>query len=236
MNTAKRTKKQAITRDPESTRTQILDAAEAEFAIGGLSAARTEAIAAQTGVTKAMIYYYFNSKEDLYRAVMERCFNDDLRLVEELQLESMPPKEALITGLRMMFQKMSANPQMASILALESIQNKGKYYPKQTADILYGKLMNLLECGIAAGVFRAMEPRHTAINIVGACAFYYIALENIKYLWPGKKMLSKEMMNQHSQEAMDMILAGVLAEPYVSRSALANDVPVRFGEDCQITP
>jgi AcrR family transcriptional regulator len=222
MNTAKKPRKQAMTRDPESTRAQILDAAAAEFAIGGLAAARTEAIAAQTGVTKAMIYYYFSSKEDLYRAVMERCFNEDLRLVEELHLESIPPKEALITGLRLMFQKMSANPQMASILALESIQNKGKYYPKQTADILYGKLMNLLECGIAEGVFRPMDPRHTAINILGACAFYYIALENIKYLWPGKKMLGKEMLNQHSQEAMDMILAGILTEPYVSKSVDAN--------------
>jgi TetR/AcrR family transcriptional regulator len=224
MNTVKQSKKR-LTRDPEFTKNQILDAAAAEFAIGGLAAARTEAIAAQTGVTKAMIYYYFDSKEDLYRAVMERCFNEDLILVESLKLEQMPPQEALVTGLRMMFQKMSANPQMASIMALESIQNKGKYYPKQTAEILYGKLMYLLEQGIAEGVFRPLEPRHTAINIVGTCAFYFIALENIKYLWPGKKMLGKEMMNQHSQEAMDMILAGILTEPYISKSIDAN-VPV----------
>jgi TetR/AcrR family transcriptional regulator len=224
MNTVKQSKKR-LTRDPEFTKNQILDAAAAEFAIGGLAAARTEAIAAQTGVTKAMIYYYFDSKEDLYRAVMERCFNEDLILVESLKLEQMPPQEALVTGLRMMFQKMSANPQMASIMALESIQNKGKYYPKQTAEILYGKLMYLLEQGMAEGVFRPLEPRHTAINIVGTCAFYFIALENIKYLWPGKKMLGKEMMNQHSQEAMDMILAGILTEPYISKSIDAN-VPV----------
>jgi TetR/AcrR family transcriptional regulator len=224
MNTAKQSKKR-LTRDPEFTKNQILDAAAAEFAIGGLAAARTEAIAAQTGVTKAMIYYYFDSKEDLYRAVMERCFNEDLILVESLKLEQMPPQEALVTGLRMMFQKMSANPQMASIMALESIQNKGKYYPQHTAEILYGKLMCLLEQGMAEGVFRPLEPRHTAINIVGTCAFYFIALENIKYLWPGKKMLGKEMMNQHSQEAMDMILAGILTEPYISKSIDAN-VPV----------
>jgi hypothetical protein len=60
---------------------------------------------------------------------------------------------------------------------------------------------------------------------VGACAFYFITLENIKYLWLGKKMLGKEMMQQHAQEALDMILAGILAEPYVSKSIDAN-VPV----------
>lgn len=57
-------------RDAEATKTAILDAAEAEFAQYGLNAAKTEEIAAKTGVTKAMIYYYFKSKEDLYVAVV----------------------------------------------------------------------------------------------------------------------------------------------------------------------
>ena len=44
------------TRDAEATKTQILDAAEEEFARFGLMAARTEVIASKTGVTKAMIW------------------------------------------------------------------------------------------------------------------------------------------------------------------------------------
>lgn len=221
MNIAKKTS----SRDPDSTKAKILNAAVVEFAIGGLSAARTEAIAAQTGVTKAMIYYYFENKEGLYRAVLERYFNEELILVESLHLDDLPPKDALINGLSMTLQKMSANSPMISIFALESIQNKGKYYPKQTAEILYSKLIYLLEQGIADGVFRQLEPRHTAINIVGACAFYFIALENIKYLWSDKNMLGKEMMRQHAQEVMDMILAGILAEPYEKKSIDAN-IPV----------
>jgi len=39
-------------RDAEATRGKILDAAEVEFAMSGLSGARTEAIAAHTGVTR----------------------------------------------------------------------------------------------------------------------------------------------------------------------------------------
>lgn len=53
-------------RDPEATKVQILDAAESEFAKHGLSGAWTEAIASRSGVTKAMIYYYLESKEGLY--------------------------------------------------------------------------------------------------------------------------------------------------------------------------
>jgi AcrR family transcriptional regulator len=53
----------APTRDAEATRSSILDAAEHEFAKVGLWGARTESIAARTGVTKAMIHYYFENKE-----------------------------------------------------------------------------------------------------------------------------------------------------------------------------
>ncbi len=229
MNTAKKPRNQPL-RDSEFTKNQILDAAEAEFAIGGLSAARTETIAAQTGVTKAMIYYYFDSKEDLYRAVIERCFHQDLMLAETLQIEDLPPKEALVMGIRLALQVMAAKPHMVKMFALESIQNKGKYYPKQTAGALYGKLMSLLEQGMQEGVFRPLEPRHTAINIIGTCAHYFTVIENIKHLWPGQKMLGKEMLQQHAQAAMDLILAGILAEPHISNSIDAN-VPVFQAEN-----
>jgi TetR/AcrR family transcriptional regulator len=208
LNPLKRT---AATRDPEATKCQILDAATIEFAVGGLSAARTESIAAKTGVTKAMIYYYFNSKEELYRAVMQRCFTEDLQLVKQLNLDLLSPPQGLVTVISNMYQKMCKSPQMASILALESIQNSGKYYPQQTAEILFDQLIGLLDRGIASGDFRPLESRHTAINIVGSCAFYFIARENLKYMWPGQDLLSLEMIDRQSKEATNMILAGVLA-------------------------
>ena len=53
------------------TRSRILDAALTEFAANGLAGARTEAIAAAAGVNKALLYYYFESKEKLYAATLE---------------------------------------------------------------------------------------------------------------------------------------------------------------------
>jgi TetR/AcrR family transcriptional regulator len=209
INKQKTTKNPAPTRNPEATKNQILDAAEAEFAVTGLGAARTEAIAAQTGVTKAMIYYYFQSKEELYRAVLERCLSDALGTFDQLQLDYLPPDAALVRLLEKMLHCMSDNPRIGSILSLEAIQNKGKYYPKQLGDLLYGTIIDILEQGIVAGVFRSLEPRHTAVNIVGTCAFYFTAQENLKYLWPGKRLLGKELLQGHAQESIDLIMAGI---------------------------
>ncbi|HEY9844647.1 MAG TPA: TetR/AcrR family transcriptional regulator [Candidatus Caenarcaniphilales bacterium] len=194
-------------RDPELTRSQILDAAEEEFANQGFKAARTEAIAARSGVTKAMIYYYFDSKEGLYRAILKRCATTLLPVIEEMNLEQLPPEEALEHFVYQLLRHTSSNPNLPPIMFLEAIQNKGRYYA-DTAN-LFSRIVAILERGIAAGSFRPLDPRHTAVNILGTCVFYFGALENIKHLWKGDAMLSKEMLEQHSQEALSFILAGV---------------------------
>src|ERR1700731_286778 len=91
-------KKQApATRDAEATKARILDAAEEEFAMGGLLGARTEAIAANIGVTKSMIFYHFGDKEGLYQAVLERAIAARIRSIQKVDVHSTQPKEALRT-------------------------------------------------------------------------------------------------------------------------------------------
>jgi AcrR family transcriptional regulator len=59
-------------RDPEGTRRRILAAALQEFSAKGIDGARVDAIAARAGTNKRMLYYYFGSKDDLFRAVLRQ--------------------------------------------------------------------------------------------------------------------------------------------------------------------
>jgi TetR/AcrR family transcriptional regulator len=54
------------------TKEKILQAAKREFAECGFSGARIDAVARRAGVNKALVHYYFNSKEELYRQVRSR--------------------------------------------------------------------------------------------------------------------------------------------------------------------
>jgi AcrR family transcriptional regulator len=63
-------------RDPEATKERILAAALVEFSEKGISGARVDAIAARAGVNKRMLYYYFGSKDDLFREILRRRFAD----------------------------------------------------------------------------------------------------------------------------------------------------------------
>src|SRR6476619_2888225 len=59
-------------RDPEATKARILAAADEECAAKGISGARIDDSAARARTNKRMLYYYFGSKEDLFREVLHR--------------------------------------------------------------------------------------------------------------------------------------------------------------------
>lgn len=69
-------------RDSERTKQALLDAARAEFAAKGLAGARVSEIAARAGVNKQLISYYFDGKDGLYQAILERWYEQEAELSE----------------------------------------------------------------------------------------------------------------------------------------------------------
>jgi TetR/AcrR family transcriptional regulator len=69
-------------RDLDRTREQIMAAAQKEFAASGFAGARTDAIARRARVNERMIFYCFESKEGLYRAVLAQKLSDKASIIE----------------------------------------------------------------------------------------------------------------------------------------------------------
>jgi AcrR family transcriptional regulator len=202
------------TRDAEATKNRILDAAEVEFANAGLLGARTEAIAANTGVTKCMIFYHFVNKEGLYKAVLERAVGEYVRSLQTIDIHSTEPKQALRTFIETFLDNVATHINVHRIMVFENIQNKGRFYGQIAFASVYGPLIEILKRGMETGQFRKVNPIHTAVNIIGMCVLYFGHNENIKHLWPqGTNTLSKEMIEQHKKEAVEQAVAGVLARP-----------------------
>ncbi|MEN8154721.1 MAG: TetR/AcrR family transcriptional regulator, partial [Acidobacteriota bacterium] len=59
-----------------TTKEKIIDAAVTEFSKGGYPGARVENIAVNAGVNKAMIFYYFGSKEELYKVIIKKIIGE----------------------------------------------------------------------------------------------------------------------------------------------------------------
>jgi TetR/AcrR family transcriptional regulator len=69
-------------RDLNRTRERIMAAAQKEFAANGFAGARTDAIARRAHVNERMIFYCFESKEGLYRAVLKQKLAAKAAMIE----------------------------------------------------------------------------------------------------------------------------------------------------------
>ena len=69
-------------RDLNRTRERIMAAAKKEFAVHGFAGTRTDAIANRAHVNERMIFYCFDSKEGLYKAVLEQKLSEKAALIE----------------------------------------------------------------------------------------------------------------------------------------------------------
>src|SRR5437867_7995899 len=82
---------------PEQSRAAILKAAVREFAQEGVAGARTDAIARAAGVNKALLYYYFEGKEGLYRAVLDQVFGGVRAAIHTALSQKLSPREKLVS-------------------------------------------------------------------------------------------------------------------------------------------
>jgi TetR/AcrR family transcriptional regulator len=116
-----------LVRDAQATQQQILDAAEQEFAQNGLKGARMSAIATGAQVTSATLHYYFETKENLYKAVLQRPVNEVQAILAQQNFDALTPEAALKQMIRIAIANEAANPQRQMLWFQESSQNQGAY-------------------------------------------------------------------------------------------------------------
>lgn len=146
------------TNDPERTRADILEVAMREFAEKGLAGARIDDIAEAMRTSKRMIYYYFGSKEQLYVAVLEEAYRRMREIEVGLQLDGLPPEQALRTLVAFTVDYQLAHPEFIRLVMTENI-HRGQYLAQSGAiqqlnvPAIAG-LRKVLDRGVAAKVFR----------------------------------------------------------------------------------
>ena len=123
--------------DSDSPEQKILAAARSEFIEFGLRGARTQAIADRCGVNKALLHYYFRSKDRLYEAVLQDIART-MRSAMELQLEEVGDDEEIRSLLRRVIATyigtLQRNPDIARFMFRE-IAEGGGHLPGLIAQI-----------------------------------------------------------------------------------------------------
>lgn len=163
-------------RDPEASVQDILAVATEEFAINGLSGARVDQIAERTRTSKRMIYYYFQGKEGLYQAVLEKAYMDIRALEENAKLLDLEPRAAMRKLIELTFDYDETHPLFISLVSVENI-HRGKHLTnlqsiKDVNASIIRTLSTILERGRKEGVFRGdLDPVDVHLLISAFCFF-----------------------------------------------------------------
>jgi TetR/AcrR family transcriptional regulator len=195
---------------PVDSKERILTAAEEVFAKKGFAGARTQEIAELAGVNKAMIYYYFESKEKLLREVLQRILFELIALSQDIMNQHLPPVDELEAFYRGFF-KYAAKHRNFSRLTTMDLGSEGAYLVTMFEKFfrpLFDRGAQAIERAIARGEFRPVDARHYLVSIYGMTISYFADAQFVNILM-GQDAMTEEMLDKRCEHLLDLIFAGL---------------------------
>ncbi|MEG3085988.1 TetR/AcrR family transcriptional regulator [Sphingomonas sp. PB4P5] len=202
------------TRMPDETRANILAVATREFADKGLAGARIDEIAEQTRTSKRMIYYYFDSKEGLYRAVLEAAYAH-IRLSEPApDLAARSAIEALRDNVGATFDYHWQHPEFVRLVMNENIHHGAHIGHvegiKERNRSVITALRAILDQGAGEGSLRAdIDPVDLHMSISALC-FYNVSNRYTFSQVFEHDMSSPQAVAARREQVIAMIIASVV--------------------------
>lgn len=202
-------------RRPDLSRSRILDAAVAEFSKKGFAGARVDEIAAQAQIGKRMLYQYFGNKEQLFQAVIEKVYTDIWEAEASLDLQNLPPREALIALVTFVWRYYIAHPEFTKLLNEENMLNARHF--RSSKVLKEGSVKSqflteqILARGVADGTFRSdIDPVQLCLTKNAICYYYLMNHATSSHVY-GRKLMTREALDQRLAFNIETILAIVLA-------------------------
>lgn len=199
---------------------KILAAARLEFIAKGLDGARMQEIAARAGVNKALLHYYYRSKEKLYQTVLRDILQSVWgRIQAEFAERGRPDglEPVLNTLVSSYVHTLSDNPEFPLFIFRE-VASGGKAFQPLLTETLgkFGEvpaaMFKALRNEIMAGRARPFPPVHFFMNVMGMCVITFLAKPMVeKFQVMGLNLETGEkFLEERIQAIVSMALHGVL--------------------------
>jgi len=208
-----KSKTRTASKPGKNARDVIMAAARAEFAEKGFNGARVDSIAARSGLNKQLVYYYFGSKDDLYRVALEEAYSE-IRLREKnLDLRSLPPEDAIIRLIDFSLSYLSQHREFIRMLADENalggphVKDSEAFH--RTNSPLIEMIGETLREGESQGVFRkGIDPLDLYISIAGMTFFYFANSFTMSAIF-GRDLSTPEALEVYRNHIVTLTLTGL---------------------------
>ncbi len=197
---------------------RILEAAKEVFFRDGFTAANLDEVAERAGVAKGTLYRYFESKAELYVAILSHngaAFEDKLKSV---LVPGLGPPEKLRRVSRFYFRHYIENPDYFQIFwAIENQSVIGELPASMVEQVTeiwernLSLLAEIIEEGVRDGAFRDYDPWETA-NILWTLANGIIQTEHSA----PRRRVRRRPLDRVFEDAIDLVLRGLANPDYES--------------------
>ena len=194
----------------DHTKARILEAAVREFSENGLAGARTEQIAEIAGVNKALLYYYFKSKEALYQAALESVAQRVLNSSLAALLPARTPGEQILRYTLNHFDRIHSQHEFQSLMQQEMMrlrQGEASSFTRIVEMVFrphMAKLTDLIEEGKKSGELIDADGSQVMYAALGANVFYFLSAPVMGIL-NNEETLTRSNMEQRRKLAIEYL-------------------------------
>ena len=195
-----------------STEEKIKEAAKSVFVRNGYSGARMQDIADEAGINKALLHYYFRSKEKLFELIFFEVFDIVIPQLRATVSTDQSVEEKIKAFVFTYIDVIQTNPHVPIFILHELSQGADRFVEKlkqrqvipEMAQFML-QLMNEME----TGKIKSFQPLHLFMNIISMCAFPFVA----KPLLQAVSGINEEdwtiLMNERKEEVTRFILSAI---------------------------
>jgi TetR/AcrR family transcriptional regulator len=196
-----------------SSRARILAVAQAEFATRGFGGARLQDIARGAGLSHPTLLYHFESKEALYRAVIDAAVADWAAEAEAAVSTVLSGFDQVASLLEAAFRFFEAHQDVVRLVRREAIDGGGRLEEAMAASLrpLLDRATAFLSREMRAGRLREQDPLELMQICYGA-VFTYFSDAGFRERLLGEAPLSASALRRH-RRALTEVLRGALEPP-----------------------
>ncbi len=194
----------------KETRQSLLAAARVEFARYGFEGARVDRIAKRAKVNKAMIYYHFGAKKQLYETVIEDHLAAKADFMDNLLQQNMTMDE-FVFQLAAFYTQLFSDREFLPIFLRELAGGGHRIREILLKTVsrkrLVEKLKDYFKAEVTGGRTRPISIEHAIISFVGMNVFYIAASPVANQIWEIEDV--ERFHNDRPHQVADLFLNGL---------------------------
>jgi hypothetical protein len=196
----------------KSTEEKILLAAKKTFLTKGMAGARMQDIADVAGINKALLHYYFRSKEKLFEVIFMEAAQKLFQEITSIFESDMPLFEKIENICEQYINTMSENPHLP-LFVLNEINRDPKNFLKKiwNKQGFPGpqKFLDQVKKEAKKGVIKKVNPLQLLINLISLCIFPFVGKAMIQSTNGLDELQFLDFMIQRKKEIPKFIIDSI---------------------------